>query len=465
MKGQTSLLIKGIYLVLILVTISVVLNRIVTSNLASSEQEQSFGQTNMANSLLETIAGSSNCLAYEETGKLGGKYLEFSSHRILDKKKLDDFSSRFQDIQPGCARDFTSGYRVDIETFPVGISSAEPARKGVFGDILSLIDGKKVVFVLDVSGSMGEYGGNCAIDSTYPNTKICCLKLFMYGFIDEMSDNSEIAVYPFGDNNYCNPQLLFPFTKLSGSVAKQDLKNKIATFSPMDNTPMPAGLDNAFKYAVANGGQAILLLTDGCENLCLPPNTVEIANAYKDSGIPVYTIAYGSSACPQPLEEVASITNGKYFDARTCEELVSKTKESLDVKIPAMSWSFGDSEFSEKEALQQSVSVSTSIVVFVNETTLVPGKMTVTMVDGELERLRGFVDRSCLTGVDSEASLSFHYPLSFDSAASRFCLDIDGKEVCQKVACKKIIDFPESLVPGSYTLYSKNEDNVLRVVV
>jgi hypothetical protein len=419
-----------------------------------------------ADSILQALAGNVNCLAYEEKGNLESRILELSSHRLLDKKKLDDFSSRFSDIQPDCARDFSSGYRVKVETFLVNVSSVESSTKsGVFWDILPLINGKKVVFVLDVSRSMADPGGECDVD-VRKDTKICCLKLFMYGFIDEMSEESEIAVFPFGDENGCDPQLLFPFTKLDGTSTRENLKNRISVLSPYDSTPMSSGLQKGFEYALANGGEAIILLTDGQENICIPPTSIDVANNYKNTGIPVYTVAYGSEADVRILQEVASITNGIFFDARTCEELVSKPKEKVEATIPPMVWEFGDVEFSEKEALKNTISISIPIDVFLDESTIIPGKMSITLTDGELEEFRGFLDMSCLTGKDFQNSFSFHYPISLEQTTSekKLCLDISGKKVCQKFACQKSIDF-FSLTPGTYRIYSKNEDNVLKVIV
>ncbi|MEM5853199.1 MAG: VWA domain-containing protein [Candidatus Aenigmatarchaeota archaeon] len=464
MKGQTSILIKGIYLILILVSIAIFINRIFYSNLTSAQQERNLMLKNRANRLLDVLAGDVNCLGYEEKGSVEKKVIELSSHRILEKKKLDDFS-KFNDIQPDCARDFDFGYRVDVETFPLYISSAEVERKGgVFGKLLSIINGKKVVFVLDVSGSMGNYGGKCDVDHDR-DTKICCLKLFMYGFIEGMSDDSEIAVIPFGDESGCNPRLLFDFTRLNGFSTREELKKKISSLSPKHGTPMAAGLKKGFEYAFANGGEAIVLLTDGVENECIPPNSIDVARSFKYTGIPVYTVAYGSVADTGVLQEIASISNGQFFDARMCEELVSKPKESLEVEIPPMKWSFGDAEFSRKESLRQKISVSIPINVLVDEKTIIPGKMTITIFDGELEEFRGFLDKSCLTNTNFRKTFTFHYPLHFDSSNKKLCLEIDGKEFCQKIKCEKNIKFPKKISPGKYDVIIRNEGDELEVMI
>jgi hypothetical protein len=149
-----------------------------------------------------------------------------------------------------------------------------------------------------------------------------------------------------------------------------------------------------------------------------------------------------------------------------CHPLKTSPKEKIRLTIPAMSWSFGDFEFSEKEALKGKISISIPIDVFVDESTRIPGKMSITLVDGELEEFRGFIDMSCLTGKDFQNSFSFHYPIFLEQTDSekKMCLEISGKKVCQKLACPKTIDF-SGLTPGTYRIYSKNEDNVLKVIV
>lgn len=376
MKAQTSLLMKGIYLIVVFVTISIALNRVVSLNLVSTEEEKNFQQRDKATSLLETLAGSSECLAYEEEGSAEGEILELSLHRILDKKKLDDFSSRFSDIQPECARDFTSGYRIDVETFPVEISSEgfAPSTSSTTTTTAPLIP------------------SNC-------------------NFHDECSQ----ACNYLGWESF-NPR---------------------GTFIGYGNCP----------YGVYG-----CMIRDCCIGQC----NRATGDCYCARTIFVVT-QYGS-VCPP------SYTCGS--DCR-CHPKEIVPKEELNVKIPPMFWKFGDLEFSKKEALQESISVSIPVVVFIDERNFIPGKMTITMVSGELEEFRGSIDKSCISGIDFQESFTFHYPVSFENTVSgyRVCLEIDGKKTCQNLACKKTIIFSGIPNSGHYTIYFRNEGNILKVVV
>ncbi len=467
MKAQISFTMKGIYLIIILITIAIVLNQVASFYSMLSEQEKTLDLREEAMNILEKLSSSKECLAYEEKGNIQNQDFYLSTHRIIDARKLEQFSSEFEEVQPTCTKSFDFGYRITIETFPINLSSLQVTTKsGVFEKILKLIDGKNTTFVLDVSGSMSGSGGNCDIELP-KNTKICCLKLFMYNFIDKLSDKSRIAAIPYGDNTYCNPQLLFPFTKLDGTTTRNNLKNLISTLHPIDSTPMSAGLKKGYEYSINNYGQAIVLLTDGCENECMPPTSKEIANQYKTYDIPVYTVAYGSAACIQPLQDIAEISGGEFFDARTCEELVSERKETLNLSLNKMIWTFGDKKFSEKDALKEILTTSLPVVVYINKTTFLPGKMEITIVNGELEKLKGFIEQSCFTGIDFEKKIFIHYPVYLKTSGQEkfLCMNIESKEVCQKISCKKTITFEGIENPGEYTFNSLNKGNELEIMV
>jgi hypothetical protein len=417
-------------------------------------------------------------LAYEEVGKVQNKEVNLSLHRILDAKKLDYFSSNFEDIQPSCARDFNFGYRIRVETSPINISSLEViSGRGVFGDVLKLIDGKKVLFLIDVSGSMSEDGGTYCGRKV---NKIQCAALFLggitldslnlcydVGFINLMSDDSEVSVYRYGFGS-CQVERILDLKKLDGTTERENIKSIIKPkLGALDSTPIDKALKEAFDYAKNENIEAVVLLTDGCETCGgeIPP--VHIAEKYKNEGIPIYTIGFGEYACPSDLQKIASITNGKYFDARTCEELLAITGEKIPLEITPKSWEFGDKKFSKKDALKGTITVSIPVVIFINQTTFLPGKMEIEIVSGELEEIRGFIDRSCLTEVDSQNSFSIHYPISLEvkNFKNFLCMNIEGEKVCQRISCEKTIKFKGITSPGKYTFSTINKGNVLEVKV
>ncbi|MBS3052253.1 MAG: hypothetical protein J4428_02705 [Candidatus Aenigmarchaeota archaeon] len=115
MKGSSKFLIKGVFLILTLLIIGISVNRLFSLNVATFEESEEQKLNNKAINTLEVLTGSKNCLAYDEIGKIEGREGELATHRILDIKKLDDFKTKYSDLEPSCARDYKVGYKIDIE--------------------------------------------------------------------------------------------------------------------------------------------------------------------------------------------------------------------------------------------------------------------------------------------------------------------------------------------------------------
>ncbi len=116
MKGISQFLIKGVFLILTLLIIGISVNRLFSLNVITAEESAEQRLNNKAINTLEVLSGSKSCLAYDEIGRVSGSEGELATHRILDKKKLDEFKSKYSNIEPSCARDYSFGYKVDIET-------------------------------------------------------------------------------------------------------------------------------------------------------------------------------------------------------------------------------------------------------------------------------------------------------------------------------------------------------------
>jgi len=159
--------------------------------------------------------------------------------------------------------------------------------------------------------------------------------------------------------------------------------------------------------------------------------------------------------------------NGEYFEAKTCEELLSETKEILNVEIPGEAWEFGDSDFSKDEALKSSVKVSIPVILRYNISTFVPGRMSIILVNGGFESLIGFIEQSCLTETDLITSLFLHYPTSLDiiDGKNYLCMEFFDEKRCQRFGCEKSIEFDGTKTPGNYKIYSRHENNILKIII
>lgn|GEM_PF-3524852 len=116
MKAQASLITKGIYLVIALVAISVFSYQILSFSSSNKARESETNFLEKAVTLLDVISTSSTCLGYTEENEL--KMLISSvAHRTLDVNKIEEFSQKYNIIEPPCARDYENGYEIVVRMF------------------------------------------------------------------------------------------------------------------------------------------------------------------------------------------------------------------------------------------------------------------------------------------------------------------------------------------------------------
>lgn len=458
MAKAATFLMKSLYLVLVLIIIAIFLNQIVSLNARNVEQTKKIDVSSTATNILETLAGSEDCLAYREIGSLEGKTLNLSLHRVLDIKKLRSFTDRFFDLQPTCAKDFKFGYRVNVETAPVDISSLRITRfGGVFGRILELIDKQRVTFLADITGSMFESAG------TYrgvPISKIDCLKIFLNGFFDNLSPGTGIALFTYGD--YCAVQKRSDLLILDGSE-RALLKSIVAPLQAFGSTVIEGALETGFQFSEQKRIPIMVMLTDG-QDTCYG-NPLAAVQRHKNSSIVVHTIGFGLDADLGTLQKVSEATGGEAFDARTCEELISVTREQINVNIQPLRFEFGNEEFSKDLSLKRKISISIPINVYVDSSTILSGKMNITLVDGELETFTNLIEDACVNLGSAKTSLQFSYPanIEFRDGSNFACMNFPSGRGCQRLACPKEIDFDGIKVSGKYDLKIESSENLVRI--
>lgn len=272
MKGDSSFFIKGIYLILVIVVITFIINRIVALNVANGEEKQALRFNDRASDIVETLTGSKECLAYEEKGSVQSTQIKLSTHRVLDKKKLDDFKNRFKDMKPDCLQESQYGYKVQVSTFPLQAQTVN-----------------------------------------------------------------------------------------------------------------------------------------------MPP----------------------------------------------------KTSETINVKIDAENWEFGDSAFSRDDSLDKTITMTVPAMIYYDSSKLIPGIMKITVVSGDLEKFVGFIDQSCSNDGRSSISLALHYPVTVEKTDGKnyLCMQFDSGKACQRLTCNKMIDFAGISSIGNYLINSVTEGNLIKINV
>jgi hypothetical protein len=130
------------------------------------------------------------------------------------------------------------------------------------------------------------------------------------------------------------------------------------------------------------------------------------------------------------------------------------------------SWVFGVDSHSTGSSLKSGMSISTAVSIRVNETKSQPAIITITIYDGELERIAGAIDSSCITNKEVQTAVSFSSQVVLKQLDGRnvICMISNDQESCSKLSCTKQIDFP-SLVAGSYTIKIKPQTDKIKIEV
>ncbi len=169
--------------------------------------------------------------------------------------------------------------------------------------------GYEISLILDASGSMGEYH------------KFDIVKSIVLDFIKKRK-NDKIGLTIFADFAY----VAVPLTYDKDSLVRL-LKEVNVGIAGVSKTALYEALfmsARLFKNSKAKNKIAILL-TDGQDNVGNIPLDVAI-NTLKRYGIKVYTIGIGDYN-RAVLEEIANKTGGKFYDARSKEDLENIYKE------------------------------------------------------------------------------------------------------------------------------------------
>jgi hypothetical protein len=476
MKGQMSILIKGIYLIIVLITIAVVLNQFTSLNLARAKANKELEMRNRANDILELLTTSSNCLAYVENGTAEGRDIKLETQRIIDYDKLLSFTSTYTEIEPECARDYNYRYRVKVEklnfTRLVGFMPGELLPPG----------DRDVVIIFDSSASM-------------KNQKISIAKSAANKFLECADPSDRVALVSFSQT--CDAEQRTDLLFLTPEN-KNTLIKTISTMTAESGTPLISSMKKAVEILDQSGPERkkmIVLMTDGRESCCeectlkdcdecdrttcsclgytpcvdvCKNKLCQFVESSISKGIPVYTVGFMvTQDAENELKCVAQKTQGAYYYA-SMEKLAKIFCEIAGGKVETEepeTWYFGTPTFSPDKAFFSSVQLSLPASIKMSDVKLQPAIVTIDLYSGELETLSGIIDKVCSTKQDTHSSITVSYPtfLKSDGNKNYICMNYFDEEKCLAIKCEKV-EFP-ALAPGNYLLSVKFADNSVVVEV
>ena len=200
-----------------------------------------------------------------------------------------------------------------------------------------------IYLVVDVSGSMGtitNVGGyeRVTVTSSSPIVfaKQAALEFVGAFRLDESSNHRiGLAIFYGGEREPAIPKAEI----VVGLNEPSKLKEGIESLSPGGATAMGDGILIATKSLAENtrlnATKIIVLLSDGASNVGEPP--LLASSDAKENEVTIFSVGYGSNADVITLKAVASMTDGKYYDASTGQDLADVFDEIAGVLISPIS--------------------------------------------------------------------------------------------------------------------------------
>lgn len=213
----------------------------------------------------------------------------------------------------------------EITVFASNIqASAHPGMDGNWQDFALVTDNAEtpltnpvsVVPVLDRSGSMQSLG---YVDNTRVSSQ---------QFVDSLITDDKLGIVSFGSTakkEFPGPGNLLEV--VIGAETKNQANSQIRNINFSGYTYMGAGINLANDMLSSEGGsRAMVLLSDGYDNKGGEPGNVSRPSALDavsnlPNGLPVFSCAMGPTSDQSVLQQIASISGGRYYYMPTIEDL------------------------------------------------------------------------------------------------------------------------------------------------
>ncbi|MBT2517285.1 substrate-binding domain-containing protein [Streptomyces sp. ISL-90] len=175
----------------------------------------------------------------------------------------------------------------------------------------------EVLFLLDVSGSMGD-------PIATGQTKLAAAKDAITKALDHFSagDDVGLAAFSADDDGAITPGIVSPVSDIG--AGRDGFLQALGTLQPVEWTPLYSAVDTFAQQRAQNWDpdriNAIVLLSDGKNETASP--TVDPAQMVADldalhhsTPVLVFTLAYGADADVATLQSISSATGAHYYDA------------------------------------------------------------------------------------------------------------------------------------------------------
>ena len=477
MKGLSSFVVKSMIIIAAIISITYVLNQIMSFQTEVSEKSKMFDYTSTAYHILDLLA-SEQCLGVDSSSP------DMARQKILDYNKILEFSKLYNETEPNCAKNYEYGYSIKIEKFQWNWTGAKVATTpGIpFGN-------RDVGLSFDTSGSMSSKingGMSSKINESGNAAKI---------LVDCMDDTDRLTIITYLG---CSTPVSLSLTPVKGN--RGVMKERISTFQSSGPTPilqsLDATMDELSKGQKPPGNDTpydsqtpiIILMTDGGQNCGYYDYSSWINEANKridkmkdifGSVIPIYTVGFTITSSSPPgrfLKYMSEHTGGESFFVNSGDEmadvfcsLVKKTEAPPPEEYQEWNMGFNMSGGNvnignvDRKFVSSMVNVSIPIEIKFSENKVYPGKLTITLFKGEIFDITGLIDQVCHSGNETRKRIHLsRETYSLTKNGKNYVCQKEGSSVfCRRVGCG-INEF--KILPGSYDITVVKKNNIVKVI-
>jgi hypothetical protein len=388
-KGQSSIFVKLLFTVIASVLFFIVIMQFTSFRLSTVEEKASSNFKIQVLNTLQKLVTDPNCLAYQQN--------ETPYKVVIDKSKLDYFVTKYNDVEPDCAKALEFDYNIIVEQFSYNFS-------------------------------------------TYPGTKIK---------EGECAPRNGIAVHP------TDPNYLIVCDK---DLSEEDVRESCCSGGDTDPYlpgpwPCSGGITvHCSRYDCTK----FLKSEEECEDI--DETTTEKVCCVRKTCVahPKFVECYNIDPKTECIEVHGRINGMCGQTGRVGKVAVGVT---TNVSISKFVYSFGVasgvSSFSPQKAKLEEIKLSLPIVIRHNETFYGDGIIFIYAVRGELETFVSTLEDICQKAVSNPSidikfskKFKFSYPVEYFPSTNSICM----LSSCKKFICPYSLEFYNITTKGEYFL-------------
>lgn len=143
---------------------------------------------------------------------------------------------------------------------------------------------------------------------------------------------------------------------------------------------------------------------------------------------------------------------------------ITELKNTGNKTVEGRNWTFGATQFSSGSSLSSSVDYWMPVAIVYSEKIVRTGRMSIHLVDGELEKIAGTLDWNCAMGrtgrlTKTSIGINLISPITYESSTNSLCSGSKIKN-CRKLSCEMTF---KSLDEGKHVLTINYVDGKLVV--